>query len=75
MSEWFNNKQDINKFSIHFVKRLLGGEWPEFHGFSFDSVCYYRLMDGLLVPYDGFGDMVPGPSFELAVVDDVFCDS
>jgi len=75
MTEWFNNKQDLTKISPALVKRFLGGEWPEFHGFNFDAVCYYRLEDGLLVPYDGFGDIVPGPSFELTVVDDVFCES
>jgi len=55
------------------VKFMLGGQWPEFHGFDFDAVHSYRLeKDGALVPYDSDagGNPVPGPSFKLEMIDD-----
>jgi len=67
-------KIDI-RFSPILVKFMLGGKWPEFHGFNFDAVHSYCLeKDGTLVPYDTDfgGEPVPGPSFALHLIDDVF---
>jgi len=60
------------------VKRMLGGEWPEFHGFGFGAVHSYLLeKDGTLIPMDMGcgGEPVPGPSFKLSMIDDVFSDT
>lgn len=56
------------------VKAMLGGKWPEYHGFVFDQVLYWHVTsDGMLTPMDGAdkgANPIPGPDFKLTMVDD-----
>jgi len=56
------------------VKALLGGEWPEYHGYGFGAEeCWMVTKHGTLTPMDGRGfdaEPVPGPDFKLELVDD-----
>jgi len=74
-------------FSTPFVKMLVGGRWPKFHGFGFDQIDHWELeQDGTLLPIAGSyndepedppeKDLAPGPSFKLSIsmIDDVFHD-
>ena len=49
------------------VKALLGGEWPEYHGYGFGAEeCWMVTKHGTLTPMDGRGfdaEPVPGPDF------------
>jgi len=71
-----NGRKKLNiLLSPALVKLMLGGEWPEFHDFGFDVVHSYQLEeDGTLMPMDVADEPAPGPSFKLAMVDDVFHD-
>lgn len=51
--------------------RIILGKWPGFRGFNFDAVDLYRGKDGVLVPVC-CGDPLPGPSFMIVMLDDVF---
>ena len=56
------------------VKALLGGKWPEHHGYGFGSEeCWMVTKYGTLTPMDGRGfdaSPTPGPDFRLELVDD-----
>ena len=56
------------------VKAMLGGKWPEFHGFAFDAVPFWHVTSyGTLTPMDGEDKdsiPIPGPDFKLVMVDD-----
>lgn len=63
------------EFDIDTIRRILGGTWPDvpgYYGFSYEAVDHYKLEDGLLIPYDGFGTPCPGPSFKLTPIPDPF---
>jgi hypothetical protein len=56
------------------VKAMLGGKWPEHHGFCFDAVAVWKVeRGGRLVPYDGEnGSPCPGPDFVITCDHDSF---
>ena len=51
--------------------KIILGKWPEFKGFNFDAVDLYRGKDRVLVPVC-CGEPLPGPSFVIVILDDVF---
>lgn len=64
-------------FESEVVKALLGGKWPEYHGYGFGAEeCWMVTTYGTLTPMDGRSAdamPVPGPDFRLEIVnDDVF---
>ncbi len=54
------------KLSNETVLELLGGKWPQYNGFSFQSVDHWELVGDELVPYDG-SDPAPGPNLKLKI--------
>lgn len=74
-----DNKHLI-KISPWLMKLILGGKWPEFHGFNFDAVHAFVLRPDLTIDPlasdfddDECEDLAPGPSFKLKIsmIDDV----
>jgi len=49
------------------VKALLGGSWPK-DGFSWDLVDHFRFENGILEPYDGFGEILPASGISVTAL-------
>jgi len=55
----------LPRISGETMKKVLGGKWPDARGFGWDIVDHFRLKDGQWEPYNGFGEILPGPSLKL----------
>lgn len=71
-SKEYRDKRERQKIiKPSFVKKLLGGKWPEskqFPGFGFECIDHFELEeDGSLCPYLGGAPMC-GPSYQLVEV-------
>lgn len=53
------------RFSVEQVKAFIGGELPHAGGFLWDRVEYFLLEDGALQPYNGYGEILPGPGIRI----------
>lgn len=52
-------------FTIEQVQALCGGELPSASGFNWKAAEHFRLEDGVLQPYNGYG-ILPGPGIAIA---------
>lgn len=53
-----------NSFTPNQVRQLCGGQFPHETGFDWSRVTEFRLIDGVLEPYDTKG-ILPGPGIRL----------
>ena len=57
------------KFFTYQVRALCGGSFPETSGFNWSEVDHFKFEDGAFEPYNGFDEILPGPSLVVEVTE------